>query len=46
LDWSVKKKVLIGRNDSWGSWNVYSNFIKCSECKELAVGDEEVIYGK
>jgi hypothetical protein len=45
LDWSFKQRVCIGTNDSWGNWKTYSNFIKCTECGELAVGDEEIITG-
>jgi hypothetical protein len=46
LDWSEKIRVQIGTNDSWGNWKVYSNFLKCSACGELAVSDEEVITGE
>lgn len=46
LDWTKKQRVKIGSDDSWGSWNVYSSFLKCDACGELAVSDETVEYGK
>lgn len=45
LDWSKAKRVCIGTNDSWGNWKVYSNFLSCSVCGELAVGDEKILTG-
>lgn len=46
LDWTRKTRVKIGTDDSWGTWNVYSYFLKCDACGKLAVGDETVEYGK
>lgn len=43
LDWSKKNKVCIGTNDSWGQWHTFTNFVKCEDCGEVAVGDESVI---
>jgi len=46
LDWIKQKRVQIGTNDSWGNWKAYSNFLPCTVCGELAVGDESVEYGE
>ncbi len=46
LDWSKKQEVQIGTNDSWGNWRVFSSFLKCSKCGELAVGDEIIVNKK
>ncbi len=44
LDWTNQTQVQIGTNDSWGNWKVYSMFLTCKGCGELAVGDESITY--
>lgn len=44
FDWSLKKEVKIGFDDSWGKFDVYSSFVRCPDCNELSVGTEHVSY--
>lgn len=43
LDWSKKKEICIGVNDSWGNWKVYKYVIKCPGCGNERLSDGEVV---
>jgi predicted RNA-binding Zn-ribbon protein involved in translation (DUF1610 family) len=41
INWTDKKEICIGTNDSWGNWKVYTNKVKCPNCGEYRLINPE-----